>query len=437
MLVKRLFLVMVVALSLSVMVAAQDDDSMDDTFIQPVECAEPGELTMWVWDENWQEVIGESIEIWKENYCPGAEVELIQQPWGNYWELLRTNAASGDMPDVLNMSQTFVNFYFENDALLNLQPYFDEFGVDTSLWGAGMIGPYTVDGDLYAAPVNWDTIAIYYNQDMFDAAGLDYPTEEWTWDDFADYAAALTNQEEDIFGAAVYAEFQAGYANFISSTGESPVLTSDRTECTLTSEESLSALNFLKGLLDEGYMPSVSEMGGASPDDAFALFASERVAMITAGSWKLPQATTELDFNWDIVRLPRNPETGISRSQLHSVGYMASSSTENPDLAANLILYLASDEAQQLFAEAGGVAPANPNPALQAVWAEAFADSGKNVQAYIDATQESQGVTLFSEVFSIANNELVVNIFDLDIPVEDAAQMACDAMAPFLGGEEG
>lgn len=394
--------------------------------IVPQACAEPGSLTMWVWDENWAEVIGQAIEAWKADYCPGAEVDLQVQPWGQYWDLLKTNVAGGDMPDVFNMSQDRFFFYASNDALLNLQPYFDEADVDTSLWGSGMIDPYRWgdDQDLYAGPVNWDTIAIYYNKDLFDAAGVEYPTAEWTWDDFAEAAATLTDPENDVYGAAVYSEYQAGYPNWIAATGTTPIVEAGRTECTLTSEGSQEALNFLKGLYDQGYMPSVSVMGGASADDAFNFWLAGKVAMVAGGSWKLPDALRQATFDWDVVQLPKNPDTGRTRSVLHSVGYVASAQTENPDLAANLITYLVSDEGQKFFADAGGVAPANP--ALQQQWIDSFGDAGVNIQAFVDATEDSQGVTVFDEIWDKVNTELVVNIFDQGMSVEDATNEACE-----------
>ncbi|MBZ0309810.1 MAG: extracellular solute-binding protein [Anaerolineae bacterium] len=101
--------------------------------ITPQPCAEPGELTMWVWDENWAATIGESIEAWKASYCPDAEVDLQVVPWNEYWNLLQTNAASGDLPDVFNMSQDRFYFYANNDVLLDLQPYWDAAGVDTTV----------------------------------------------------------------------------------------------------------------------------------------------------------------------------------------------------------------------------------------------------------------------------------------------------------------
>ncbi len=419
------WLMLVVVLSLLVMsfagVRAQDEAAIA---AQP--CDEPGALTMWVWDENWALVIGSAIEAWKADYCPGAEVDLQVQPWGQYWDLLKTNVAGGDLPDVFNMSQDRFFFYASNDALLDLQPYFDEAGVDTNLWGSGMIDPYRwgEDDDLYAGPVNWDTIAIFYNKDLFDAAGLDYPTTDWTWDDFADYAAKLTDAEADVYGAAVYSEYQAGYPNWIAATGTTPIVEAGRTQCTLTDAGSIEALTYLKDLYDQGYMPSVSIVGGASADDSFNFWLAGKVTMVAGGSWKLPTAIEQATFNWDVVKLPMNPETGRSRSIVHSVGYVASARTEAPELAANLILYLVSDEGQKFFADAGGVAPANP--AMQERWVESFGEAGVNIQAFVDALQDSQGVTVFDEIWDKINTELVVNIFDLGMSVEEATQLACE-----------
>jgi multiple sugar transport system substrate-binding protein len=414
-----------VALTGAASLMAQEADA---PVIAPVPCAAPGELTMWVWDEAWATVIGQAIDDWTAEYCPGAAVDLQVQPWSQYWDLLRTNIAGGDMPDVFNMSQDRFFFYAENEAILNLQPYLDEAGIDSSVWGAGMIDPYRwgETDDLHAVPVNWDTVALYYNRDLFDAAGLEYPTNDWTWDDFAAAAEALTDPEADVYGAAVYSEFQSGYTNFIASTGTSPVMDAGRTTCTLGEPGSLEALNFLHGLYEAGFMPSVSTIGGASADDSFNYWLAGRVAMVSGGSWKLPTATEQATFNWDVVQLPAYPETGLSSSVLHSVGYVASAQSPEADLAANLVLFLGSDQAQAYFAAAGGVAPANP--ALQDEWIAAF-DPDKNIQAFVNAaTQDSQGITAFDEIWSTVNTDLVINIFDLNVPVEEAVAAACDVI---------
>jgi multiple sugar transport system substrate-binding protein len=422
----RLLLLLLMLLSFAV-TRAQDDPA-----IEPVPCEAPGELTMWVWDANWAKIIDASIDNWVENYCPGAQIDLQIHPWSDYWDLLRSGVDDGNLPDVFNMTQDRFLYFVSNNALFDLQPMWADAGVDTRLWSPAMTQTYRwgENGDLYAGPVNWDTVAVYYNKDLFDAVGLSYPESDWTWGDFAASAAALTNADEGIYGAAVYAEYQSGYPNWIASTGTPPVLGAGRTQCTLTVTPSVEALNFLKGLYDEGYMPSVTTLGGASADNVFSFWLSGQVAMITGGSWKLPEAFQDAEFNWDVVQLPRNPQTGRSRSILHSVGYVAAANTDAPDLATNLILYLVSDEGQQFFADAGGVAPANPT--LQQAWIDSFGTTTVNIKAFVDAIQDAQGVTIFDEIIQAVNTDIVVDIFDRGMSVDEAAQIACDVVNAHL-----
>ena len=72
------FWLILVALLLAVSSLVQAQES--EPVIAPATCTEPGTLTMWVWDENWAEIIGSAIEEWQADYCPGAEVDLQVQP---------------------------------------------------------------------------------------------------------------------------------------------------------------------------------------------------------------------------------------------------------------------------------------------------------------------------------------------------------------------
>ncbi len=406
--------------------------------IVPEPCAQPGSLVMWVWDAAWAKAIQPSIDDWTTTYCPGATVRLVQQPYADYWTLLQANATSGDLPDVFNMSQDRVGYYTGSGALLDLQPYWDRAGVDTAIWSRGEVDPYRYgkEGHLFAGPANWDTVALFYNRDMFDAAGIKYPTADWTWDDFADAAARLTDASKGQYGAAVYSEYQPGYANWIASTDTTPVVDAERTRCTLTDPGSLEALNFLKDLYDNHDMPGVSTLGGSSADNSFQFWLAGEVAMVSNGDWKLDEAFTKAPFNWGIAQLPENPTTGLSRPILHSVGYVASARTTNPDLAANLILYLVSDEGQQFFADGAGVAPANPNERLQQAWLDSFAarnpDDERNVRAFVDALADTQGVTAFGEIWNAINTDLVVDIFDHGMSVAGATEKACQTITPLL-----
>ncbi|MBN1286333.1 MAG: sugar ABC transporter substrate-binding protein [Anaerolineae bacterium] len=420
----------------------------DTPVIAPVPCKAPGKLTMWVWSANWQPLIQAAIDEWETTYCPGAAVDLqLHGPFGIYWGQLDLAARMGGTPDVFNINQPFFQDYAAAGRLLDLQPYWDEAGIDTTLWGPGLVDPYRWGeaGDLYAGPVNWDTVGVFYNKDMFDAAGLPVPPAGWDWDLFADYAAALTDPEAGVYGALAYVGFQVGYANWIASAGTTPVVEADRSRCTLADAGSIRALTFLRGLIDDGYMPSVTDMGEAlgvetiTEREAFQFWAEGRAAMLTGGSFAVPDALANVPFNWDVLPLPRHPQTGRSRSIVHAVGYAASATTADPDLAANLILYLVSDEAQMLFAEAGGVAPANPAPALQRAWITSLGATGsvENIDVFITATFDSQGVTVFGDIWDFVNGQIVIDLFSEEAPdIAEAARAACEYIDQHLPGTQ-
>jgi multiple sugar transport system substrate-binding protein len=403
--------------------------------IPAAKCDKPGALTVRTWDENWAKTIKSATDAWVSEYCPGATVTVDQVPWSNYWDKLKVDASSGDLPDVFNLNQATGYYYADNGSLVDLTPYFAKSGIDSKVWGSGLVDPYRYgdNKDIYAAPMEWVTAAIYYNKDLFDKAGLAYPTAAWTWDDFAKDAAALTDKTAGVYGAAVYAEYQAGWGSWVASTGVAPLVTQDRTTCTLTQPGSIEAFTYLKGLLDKGYMPTISQMGGSGADDEYNLFKSGKIGLYLGGNWKLPNAKTDLTFNWDLVQMPHNPTTGLSRAALHASAFAAASNSKDPALSANLVQYLISDEGQKFFADAGGTAPSDPSPALQQGWLAASGLSGKNVQAFIDATKDSQGTTQFSgDAIDKATSDLITNIFDLGMSVQDATKAACDAMAPDL-----
>jgi len=249
--------------------------------IPAAKCEQPGDLTIRVWDENWAKVLKDATAAWVANYCPPANVTIDQVPWSNYWDKLKIDASSGDLPDVFNLNQATGYNYAAQGSLLDLTPYFAKSGIDATVWGPGLVDPYRFgdNKDIYAAPLEWVTAVIFYNKDLFDKAGLAYPTADWTWDDYAKDAAALTDSANGVFGSASFAEYVAGWGSWIASAGVPPQVTQDHTTCTLTEPRSIEALNFLKGLQDKGYSPSISQLGGSGADDEYNLFKSGKVGM--------------------------------------------------------------------------------------------------------------------------------------------------------------
>ncbi|MFD3443795.1 ABC transporter substrate-binding protein [Microbacteriaceae bacterium 4G12] len=157
-------------------------------------------------------------------------------------------------------------------------------------------------GSIIGFPALVDNISLIYNKTVFDAAGVEYPTEDWSWDDFREAAAALTDPASDTYG---YAYSVSGseettwqfWPHLWQNGGE--ILTEDQTEAAFDSKEGVEALEFLRGMaVDDGsiYLDQT--------DTKFAqLFAADRIGMMTSGPWQLYDLNTA-GTNYGVTVLP-------------------------------------------------------------------------------------------------------------------------------------
>ena len=124
-------------------------------------------------------------------------------PWGQYWDKLVTGLPAGSAPDIFSINALNVRDYARNGYLLDITDLFESGRVDVEKFAPSAVETHTVDGTLWGIPKDYDSIAVFYNKDMFDAAGVEYPADDWTWDQFIETAKALTDADNGIYGVAV------------------------------------------------------------------------------------------------------------------------------------------------------------------------------------------------------------------------------------------
>ena len=116
--------------------------------------------------------------------------------WTAYWDKLQTGIAGGAAPDVFAMDGPLFPDYQSRDVLLDLKPLIDRDGYDLSqLADQGVADFTTADGGQYGIPRDLNTIVLYYNKDMFDAAGIPYPDDTWDWAKLIEVAKQLTKPD--------------------------------------------------------------------------------------------------------------------------------------------------------------------------------------------------------------------------------------------------
>lgn len=346
-----------------------------------------------IWDNNQLAGLQQIADEWSETSGVSVEIDVID--WDNYWTLLESGASGGEMPDVFWMHSNTAQMYMENDLLLPLDDYIAaDDAVDLDNYYQGIVDLYTSDGVHYAVPKDHDTIALLYNKAIFDEYGVDYPTDDWSWDDVIEAATAITEAgaADNVYGYAMdTSNNQDGWYNVIYEYG-GEVINDTHDGTTIGSDESKAGMEEVRQLLEVATpQTDVSENG------TDVLFISGKVAMITQGSWMIKEfydAENSSDYAWAEIPYGDANENGQCddgerQSCYNGLGWAAAADTEDPAAAYSLISYFCSEQGQIEQAELGVTMAAMEG--MSDSFASAF--DGMDVSAF--TTVEDDGTLFF------------------------------------------
>ena len=340
-------------------------------------------LTVAIWDKNQEPGLTEIMKDFTAE--TGIKTQIQVTPWEQYWTMLEAGATGGSLPDVFWMHSNEIARYSEYEMLLDLTDRIkssDKLEMDK--FPKDIVGIYNWEGTKqYAVPKDIDTIALWYNKTMFDEAGISYPDENWTWDDFAAAAKKLTKADGSQYGFALRpSNDQAGWNNLVYDMG-GYVISDDKKSSGFNQPGTIKALTFITDLIKEGYAPPYEVMAENTEE---ALFEAGKVAMVTMGSWMLPELCNNdyVKANCNIAVLPKDAETGKRISIYNGLGWAAAANTSKPEEAWKLIEYMGSKAAQQKQSDLGVVISAYEGTTSN--WIKAYPDF--NLQAYLDMMKD-------------------------------------------------
>ncbi len=169
-------------------------------------------LSYGIWDKNQEPAMQQIVSAF-EKQNPNVKVNIELTANADYWTKLQTAASAGTAPDVFWMNGPNFQLYASNGQLAPLD------NVKTSDYPKGLVDLYTYNGKVYGAPKDFDTIGVWYNKKLFDAAGVAYPKAGWTWDDFTADAKALTGKTPGTFGIAAPPYGQENFYDTMAQAG--------------------------------------------------------------------------------------------------------------------------------------------------------------------------------------------------------------------------
>ena len=144
------------------------------------------------------ETLDEMIALF-EAANPGIRVEVETAAYADYFTELQTRIAGGEAPDSFELNYENFVTYASKGALLDLTTAVD--AETAGRYYPEALEAFQLDGVQFGLPASFSNVVLFYNKDLFDAAGMDYPTGEWTWEDFRAAAEQLTDPDAGIWGA--------------------------------------------------------------------------------------------------------------------------------------------------------------------------------------------------------------------------------------------
>ncbi len=324
-------------------------DAADDTD------AEALTLKWAVWDQDttpyWQAL---KDEYEKKN--PNVTIEMVDLGSTDYMTVLATElSGSGSDFDLVTIKDVpgYATLVQKN-TLEPLNSYIESAGIDLSEYG-GTTDQVTVDGELYEMPFRSDFWVLFYNKDLFDAAGVDYPTNDMTFDEYDALARKVASDE---FGAQVYGThyhtWRSAVQLFGILDGKHTILDGDYEfvkpyyEMVLSQEDDGVCRDYIT-LSTEGLHYS-------------AAFSSGDVAMMNMGSWYISTLMSSLSSgeydsslcgNWGMVKYPHADGVEAGSTLGTITGISVTSASDNKDAAWDFVNFVSGAEGALVMAETG------------------------------------------------------------------------------------
>ncbi len=290
---------------------------------------------------------------------PNVTIELKEYDAAEYNTLVTADLAAGSGPDIITQKEVkYVTTFQEGGQLLDVS----DVKLPDGISGAES---YEVDGAAYAVPYRQDSWVLFYDKDLFDAAGVEHPDGSWTWDDYADAAEALT--ADPVKGAYLH-RWQSTVQGFANAQTGTSVLDGD--------------FGNLKEYYDNTLaLQAAGDQVDFNTSTANQLtyqgeFGTQKAAMMLMGTWYTAtliaqQASGDAnDFEWGIAPAPQldaktagTDNTPVTFGDPTGFGINANIDSAKVEAAKQFLEFAASEEGAQALA-AIGITPALTNDAV-------------------------------------------------------------------------
>jgi len=293
-----------------------------------------------------------------------------------YATKLQTDLAAGTAADVFYVDSLLAPDLMKRGLLDALDPYIQRDNVSTGDFYPGLLKAFQWQGKTYGLPKDWSSLAMEWNQDMAQAAGVDKPPANW--DDLKAATQKLTDKSKGVFGTVIPTELPR-FGAFVYQAG-GKLLSDDGSKIALNGPEGLHALEYYYGLYKDGTASTPSDTGTQWPGDAFI---KNKAAIVFEGNWMFPAVKKDApNLKFGIAEMPEGPKG--KGTFAFTVSYSINAKTPNKEAAWFLVNYLTGPDGMKKWTSLGLAMPSRKS--LETEWLSSF----KEREPYLKAGSYAQ-----------------------------------------------
>ncbi|WP_018757686.1 ABC transporter substrate-binding protein [Paenibacillus terrigena] len=358
---------------------------------------------------------------------PNIEVKFEPVPGDGYGTKLTTSLAAGQAPDVFLIGEGDYYKYVDKGVVEPLDSYLEaDKSFDTSMFQKDLLDMGHINGKTYYLPKDFNPLSLWYNKKLFDAAGMEYPNENWTWDDLNAAAKKLTLKDDKgkikQFGFNAtkweYPIFTYLWSNGTSISNEDGT----KAEGFMNSDKTIAAM--------EKYvaMSKGADKVSPTPQDAETLggdgsmFMTDKLAMMVTGRWvKYDLDRSKVDYGTSLIPKGADGERG---GIIAAAGWAINANSKHKQEAYELVKWLSGKEAQVLRSEKGLVLPATVNELEEVKKTEVKDKPIIDMMAFAKkpVTMVSSNGSLFVEEFNKAMEKILLDQSSVKDALNEAAK---------------
>jgi multiple sugar transport system substrate-binding protein len=281
------------------------------------------------------------------------QVTLEQLPgsWDEYFQKITALIAAGTPPDIGRMGVAFMPMFISRNQLADLTAKVNS-DLNMNNYYQSAFESVKYNGRIYGIPLGIYTMITYYNKDMFDAAGIPYPSTDWrnswTIQEFVDIARRLTSGDgpNKKFGALSNFHPERSVPFFFSNGAN--VLSDDHKTATMNSRGMVDAYRMLQDLVNRGYSPTPSQLQTMPLDQ---MFTSGRLGMVIEGEWMIPAWTNARNLRWGVAPVPKGSQSATTVNFIDQ--YVVFSGSKHVEESWQVVKSFIEQAAEEIMADKG------------------------------------------------------------------------------------